>query len=139
MSYRLTSEQKDQVASEIVFALDPDGNFTFLNRAGEQLSGYSCAEVRRMNITEMVAPEFAGYVRNQLRDSFGECYGLVYEIEILTKDGRRVALEASTQMVFGSSGRSRIQGIAVPAKERTAGSENKFGIRCVDRDFVFQS
>lgn len=139
MSYRLTSEQKDQATGEIVFALDPDGTFTFLNRAGEQLSGYSCAEVRRMKITELVAPEFAGYVRKQLKHSFGECYGLVYEIEILTKDGRRVALEASMQMVLGSNGCSRIQGIAVPAKERTAGAENKFGIRCVDPDFVFQS
>ena len=47
------------LGNEIAYAHDLIGNMTFLNRVGEQISAYTCEEVRRMNITELMAPEIS--------------------------------------------------------------------------------
>jgi len=120
---------------KIVFQLDLDGNFTFLNSVGERILGYSCEEVCRMNITEVVAPEFANYVRRQLTRRPRQRFGIVYEIDIVTKQGRRVALETSAHIALGVDKRKCIQGIAIC----TGSSEKAFGgrIRCLDTEFEF--
>ena len=104
MSYRFRSKQKEDEelssGKEIVYTLDLAGNFTFLNEVGERFSGYSCDEACRMNITQVVAPELADYVRHQITRTVREWFGAVYEIEIITKDQRRVALETSTHIVL---------------------------------------
>ena len=70
MTYQFRSQRKEDEelssGKEIVYTLDLTGNFTFLNEVGERLSGYSCDEACRMNITQVVAPELAEYVRQQI-------------------------------------------------------------------------
>ena len=121
--------------AEIVYRLDLAGNFRFLNRIGERVSGYSCAEARCLNVAEIVAPEFVNYVRQQLANRPDGAYGLVFEVEILTKDGRRVALETSAQVVR-EYGTVSIEGIAIP--KALAGGTSRIGhSRCLDADFEF--
>lgn len=98
----------------VIYVHDLDGNLTFLNSLGEQLLGYSCEEARHMNISEIVMPEIAGGVRDELLDSTKRKIGLVYEIEVIAKDGHRVPLEVSTSVVFQQGKPVEIQGIAVP-------------------------
>ena len=121
---------------EIVYTLDLAGNFTFLNEVGERFSGYSCDEVCRMNITQVVAPELADYVRHQITRTVREWFGAVYEIEIITKDRRRVALETSTHVVLRDGQPIEIQGIALApiAQARRLPDER---VRCLDREFMF--
>jgi len=87
-------------ASDIVFRLDLAGNFTFLNRPAELISGYSCEEARRMNITQMVAPELVELVRKQISGKLRERFGSVYDIDIMMKDGLRVSLEVTTLLIL---------------------------------------
>ena len=140
MSYRFRSERKEDEelssGKEIVYTLDLAGNFTFLNEVGERFSGYSCDEACRMNITQVVAPELAEYVRQQITRSVREWFGAVYEIEIITKDHRRVALETSTHVVLRDGQPVEIHGIAVApiARNRPLPDEQ---VRCLDREFVF--
>ena len=121
---------------EIVYTLDLAGNFTFLNEVGERFSGYSCDEVCRMNITQVVAPELAEYVRQQITRTVREWFGAVYEIEIITKDHRRVALETSTHVVLRDGQPIEIQGIALApiAQAKRLPDERA---RCLDREFMF--
>ena len=121
---------------EIVYTLDLAGNFTFLNEVGERFSGYICDEVCRMNITQVVAPELAEYVRQQITRTVREWFGAVYEIEIITKDRRRVALETSTHVVLRDGQPIEIQGIALApiAQARRLPDER---VRCLDREFMF--
>ena len=121
---------------EIIYTLDLAGNFTFLNEVGERFSGYSCEEACRMNITQVVAPELAEYIRQQLTRTVREWFGAVYEIEIITKDHRRVALETSTHVVLRDGQPIEIQGIAVApiAQARRLPDERA---RCLDREFAF--
>ena len=111
---RANETWNDLRSREIVYTLDLEGNFTFLNRVGEQLWGYSCVEIRRMNIAQIVAPEFAGHIREELSTLGAEPFGLVHEIEILTKDGRRLALENSARIAVRKESGVEIHGIAVP-------------------------
>ena len=140
MTYRFRSQQKhnEELSSgkEIVYTLDLAGNFTFLNEVGERFSGYSCDEVCRMNITQVVAPELAEYVRQQITRTVREWFGAVYEIEIITKDRRRVALETSTHVVLRDGQPIEIQGIALApiAQARRLPDER---VRCLDREFMF--
>src|SRR2546430_6772788 len=100
MTYRFRSQQKEDEAlssgKELVYTLDLAGNFTFLNEVGARFSGYSCDEVCRLNITQVVAPKLAEHVRQQITRTVRAWFGAVYEIEIITKDHRIVALETST-------------------------------------------
>ncbi len=140
MSYRFRSKQKEDEelssGKEIVYTLDLAGNFTFLNEVGERFSGYSCDEACRMNITQVVAPELADYVRHQITRTVREWFGAVYEIEIITKDHRRVALETSTHVVLRDGQPIEIQGIAVTPIARTRPLSNE-RVRCLDREFMF--
>ena len=121
---------------EIVYTLDLAGNFTFLNEVGERFSGYSCDEVCRMNITQVVAPELAEYVRQQITRTVREWFGAVYEIEIITKDRRRVALETSTHVVLRDGQPIEIQGIALaPIAQASRLPDER--VRCLDREFMF--
>ena len=91
-----------------------------------------------MNIAELVAPEFADQVRKQLTGSVREILGAVVEIDLITKDGGRVALEVSTRIALADGRPTGIEGIAVPSVLRNQNSSRP-RLRCVDADFGFGS
>src|SRR5260370_30000443 len=121
---------------EIAYALDLSGNFTFLNQTGELILGYTCEEARRMNIAEVVAPEAVEEVCRQITHKLTDELGTVYEIDIITKDGRRVPLEVSTKFVLRNGQPVEIQGIATPSVLRGNSASQKTQ-RCLDADFFF--
>ena len=138
MRNQLDSECRREAAlnaENIVYAHDLSGNITFLNEAGERISGFSREEACRMNIAEVIAPEFAHEVRMQLTRKFRERFGAVYEVEIITKDGRRVGLEVSMCAVFDKGQPIEIRGIAVPYILRGQPTI-PCRLRCLDADFT---
>jgi len=124
-------------ANYIVYAHDLAGNITFVNKAGELISGYSCDEARRMNVTEFIAPEFIDHVRAEFGQKIRVQLGTVQEIDIIAKDGKRVALEVGTRVILREGRPSEIQGIAVPSVLR-GDSENLPGPQCSDWNFSFE-
>ena len=46
-------------ANDIIYTHDLDGNFTSLNKMGEQITGYTREEALKMNIAQIVAPEYS--------------------------------------------------------------------------------
>lgn len=106
----------------VTYVHDLDGNLTFLNQQGQQLLGYSCEEVRRLNINEIVAPDIAPQVRDQILHTTNGAIGMVYEIEVMAKDGHRVPLEISTRVVFRRGQAVEIEGVGVPRFAETSDS-----------------
>lgn len=100
--------------NEITFTLDLAGYFKFVNIEGQRVSGYSSEELRRLHISEIVVPELADVVRQQFRQTIQQRVGVVYEIEIITRDRRRLVLETSIHLVMRDGRPIEIQGIAVP-------------------------
>ena len=121
--------------SQIVFVLDLAGNFKFVNAIAERISGYSRQEACRMNVTQVIAPELEDYVRQQISDALNGHFGGVYEIEIITKDRRRVTLETSTHLVMRNGEPFELHGIAFPAGKARE-SEDHMQPRCLDNKFV---
>lgn len=119
---------------EILFTLDPSGNFKFINVAGERLCGYSCEEARAMNVTEILAPQYVGNFPQQLMRNVNRRFGIVYEVEVVTKVGRRVTLEVSVDLVRQNGRLVEIRGLALT---RQSGSANGVRPRCLDEQFAF--
>ena len=105
-------------ANDIIYTNDLVGNFTSLNRTGEELTGYSREEAVRLNIGQIVAPDQMELAQRMLQreDTPGDV--TLYEIDIITKSGRRSCLEINSRKIFNNGRAIGFQGIARDITER---------------------
>jgi len=111
-------------ANDVIFTTDLLGNFISINRAGERMMGYARDEARRMNIGEVCAPEcqdvaFRMLDRRVMGEEPAPC-----ELELLTRDGRRIPVEISCQIVNRDEKPFGIQAIARDITERKRAGES---------------
>jgi len=112
--YREIVEQ----AADIIYTHDLQGNFTSLNKTGERITGYSREEALQMNIAEVVVPEQLHRAREMIARKATTDDATVYELEIFSKEGRRVPLEVSTRLIYEGGAAVGVQGIARDVTER---------------------
>jgi PAS domain S-box-containing protein len=86
-------------ANDLIYTHDLAGNFTSLNRSGEKLTGYSREEALRMNIADVVAPDYLSIARQMMGHKTDTDGSTVYELDIVTKAQRRLRLELSTRLI----------------------------------------
>ncbi len=110
-------------ANDVVFTVDLAGNFTAVNRAGEQLTGYRRDETPRMNVAQVVAPEYRELARQMLGRKIAGGGATTYELEIVARDGQRVPLEVSTRPLYQEGKLIGVQGIARDITERKRAQE----------------
>jgi len=98
--------------NDIIYTHDLRGNFTWLNKAAERITGYSNEEALQLNIADVVAPEYLSLARHALaRRLAGDAF-LTFELEIIAKDGRRIPLEYNTGLIFHDGEPVGVQGAA---------------------------
>ncbi|HEX6099392.1 MAG TPA: PAS domain S-box protein [Thermoanaerobaculia bacterium] len=108
-------------ANDIVFTADLDGIVTSMNLAGERASGYSREELVGTPIHEMVVPEHRERAAEALEKKLrGEASQTFYEIEMRSKDGRRIPLELSTRLIYRDGKPVGVQGLGRDVTERKA-------------------
>ncbi|HYK22912.1 MAG TPA: GAF domain-containing protein, partial [Pyrinomonadaceae bacterium] len=110
-------------ANDIIYTHDLKGNFTSLNRSGERITGYSRDEAAAMNITDVIAPEYLEFAQKMMAQKTSDNAPTIYEIDIISKQGRRVRLEVSTRLVFRDGEAIGIQGIGRDLTERKHSEE----------------
>src|SRR5262249_23677186 len=85
-------------ASDLIYVIDLQGNFTHINKAAQRISGYSRAEALGMNIAQLVAPDQLESARRMIQKALRGEPARRYDLDIVTKDGRRVTLEISHRL-----------------------------------------
>jgi PAS domain S-box-containing protein len=110
-------------ANDIIYTHDLTGNFTSLNKSGERVTGYPRAEALQMNIADVLAPDYVDTARQMLARKAVDKLSTVYDLEIISKDGRRVALEVSTRLIYADGKPVGVQGVARNITERKRAEE----------------
>ena len=105
-------------AHDIIYSHDLQGRYTSMNRAGEQITGYTLEEALALDLTKTVAPEYIDKAREMLRKKLAGDKVTAYEMEIIAKDGHRVTVEANTKLMFQNGVPVGVQGIARDVTER---------------------
>ena len=98
-------------ANDLIYTHDLNGLFTSLNRAGEKITGYSRGEALKMRISDVVAPEYLDFARLRTMAKLNGDVSGSYELEIISKEGRRVMLELNTRLIYHNEKPAGIQGI----------------------------
>lgn len=110
-------------ANDIVFTTDLRGNFTSLNRAGEQISGYSRDELRSMNMAQVLTPEGRDLALEMIRQKLTDNQPTRYHVVLIARDGHPVPLEISTRLICHNDIPIGIQGIARDTTDRLRAEE----------------
>ncbi len=110
-------------ATDIIYTHDLAGNLTSFNRSGERITGYSREEACSMNVADVIAPEYLELARRMTAEKAAGNSATVYELEILSKAGRRIRLEVSTQLILREGKAVGVQGIGRDLTERKRSEE----------------
>ena len=118
--YRLLFEN----ANDLVYTRYKNGEFITINRACEKVLGYKKEELLKMNIQEIIAPEYI----NTLKISDSEKFkNTILEVEFINARGNRVFMEISRNVLIKKDGNSEIHVIGRNITERKiAEKEIKF-------------
>jgi two-component system, sensor histidine kinase and response regulator len=110
-------------ANDMGFTCELNGRITSLNCTGERITGFSRREALGMKIGELIAPEFAARAEQMLQEGAKPNGGETVELEILTRQGRRVPLEIRMRPILAEGKAVGLQGIARDVTERQRADE----------------
>jgi PAS domain S-box-containing protein len=106
-------------ANDIIYSHDLQGKYLTINRAGEEVTGYTRKEILGgLNISQVVVPEHMEIAKEMTRRKLADPSPTVYEVDIFTKDRRRLTLEVSTRIAFRDGQPVAVEGIARDVTER---------------------
>lgn len=100
---RRFNEEIVNTLAEGVVLVDPQGRITFANPAAGSLLGFVPAELLGKEWTEIVAPPFRDFVREELRRREKGEPGQ-YECLLLCRDGRSLPVFVQARPLFGDGG-----------------------------------
>ena len=109
---------------DIIFEVDLEGNYTFGNKAAERVTGYPLEEVLRMNMRELVAPEYHEEVFQRMAKRIrGVSLPQPFDFDIVHRDGHRIHLELTTSGVERDGKLVAVQGIGRDVTQRKRAEE----------------
>jgi PAS domain S-box-containing protein len=98
-------------ADDIIFTQDLEGNFTSINATGEQLTGYSQEEWSNLPVSQIVGAAHLDVAQQMIQQMLDRRQQTVCEIEIVTKHGQSVLVEATAHLVYQQGNAIEIQWI----------------------------
>jgi PAS domain S-box-containing protein len=110
-------------ANDVFYTADKHGVFQVVNPAGERVTGYRVG-TDPVNLFEIVAPEYLPLVREMAARKADGTPRTAYELEIVTKDGRRLPVEVSTRLIYDEHAMEfGVQGVLRDISERRAAEQ----------------
>jgi PAS domain S-box-containing protein len=111
-------------ANDIIYSHDLRGRYLTINRACAEVTGYTREEILGgLNIAQVVVPEHMELAKRMTELKLRDPSPTVYEIDILTRDGRRLTLEVSTRIARREGREPIVEGIARDVTERRRAEE----------------
>lgn len=99
-------------ANDSIFVIDREGRFTYINKAAYKFSGYTAEQLVGSNFLQVIAPEYReSTIENFKKREIGQASDR-YDIEIITKDGRRKYIELSLKTLEYKGEFMGVEGIA---------------------------
>jgi two-component system, cell cycle sensor histidine kinase and response regulator CckA len=105
-------------AHDIIYSHDLKGNYLSVNKAAEHITGYTREEALTLNMSQTLAPECADRAKEMIARKLAGENVTAYELEILAKDKRRVAIEVNSKLMYENGLPVAVQGIARDVTER---------------------
>ena len=105
-------------ASDMMYTMNLDKNLTSVNRAYQQITGYTRDELIGMSLVDILAPEYLALSQLMRAKKEEGTAWTTYEVEMLTKSGERVPVEVSTRLIYQNGKPVAVQGIARDISER---------------------
>jgi len=100
-------------ADVVIYTHDFEGRFSAINKAGEDITGYTLSELRSLTIFELMKPKDVEKLRPRMTPKFLGVVPIPWEIRILTRNGREITLPVSLRLSF-EAGKAVVQGISQP-------------------------
>jgi two-component system sensor histidine kinase UhpB len=111
--------QLTENANDLIFAVDTEGLFTYINRRVEAVLGYTPQELLGKSIESLVTPNSLPAVREHLRRGLADpAYRPSYELELIRKDGTLAYVEVSSATLMEGGRIVGRHGIARDITER---------------------
>lgn len=110
-------------SKDAIYVHDMSGRYISVNRAAEKLSGYRREELIGRHFSSLVTPEYARQVREQLCRKLESSGETTYELELITRDGRRLPVELSSRLIVEHGLPIGVQGCVRDISERKRAQE----------------
>jgi PAS domain S-box-containing protein len=110
-------------AKDAIYVHDLSGRYTSVNRAAEQMSGFSREQILGKHFSNFVAPRDLKHVRVNLCRKLDDENETVYEVDLVTRGGQRVPVEISSRLVYENGVAVGIQGTARDITDRKRAQE----------------
>jgi PAS domain S-box-containing protein len=105
-------------AKDMIYSHDLNGRLTALNRAGEEITGYSRDKALAMTMRQLVAPEERQKAAEWTELLLGGAAAPNFELKIIAHNGQQRTLEVSPRLVYHAGCPVGVEGIARDITER---------------------
>ncbi|HEY0006248.1 MAG TPA: ATP-binding protein [Pyrinomonadaceae bacterium] len=109
---RVNYQELFENADDIIYTHDLEGHYASFNKAVERVAGYTQEEAVRLSFLEVIAPEYRSLAREMMMRKLRGEDVTRYELQLISKDGRRVWLEINSQLIYKDGKPVGVQGIA---------------------------
>src|SRR5215510_1560531 len=110
-------------AKDAIYVHDLNGHYIMVNKAGEELIGYSREEILQMRISDIVPRRYLDQIHARLKEKLADHSLTIYECEAIKKDGSRVPIEVSSRLIYENGVPVAVQGSARDITERKRAEE----------------
>jgi len=110
-------------AKDAIYVHDLNGRYIMVNKAGEELIGYTRDEILQMRISDVVPRNYLEQIHARLKKKLTDNSLTIYEVEAIRKDGGRVPIEVSSRLIYENGVPVAVQGSARDITERKRAEE----------------
>ena len=110
-------------AKDAIYVHDLTGRYLMVNKAGEELIGYSREEILQLRISDVVPRNCLDQIHARLKERLDDHSLTIYEVEAIRKDGSRVPIEVSSRLIYEHGVPVAVQGSARDITERKRAEE----------------